>query len=81
MAFDYFESNKVDIAIIETGLGGRLDSTNIITPLVSVITSIGIDHTQYLGNTLEAIAREKGGIIKPTSPVVLGEGNRNAICI
>jgi dihydrofolate synthase/folylpolyglutamate synthase len=73
LAFDYFESNKVDIAIIETGLGGRLDSTNIITPLVSVITSIGIDHTQYLGNTLEAIAREKGGIIKPYIPVVLGE--------
>jgi dihydrofolate synthase/folylpolyglutamate synthase len=74
LAFDYFESNNVDIAIIETGLGGRLDSTNIITPLVSVITSIGIDHTQYLGNTLEAIAREKGGIIKPNIPVVLGEG-------
>ena len=74
LAFDYFESNKVDIAIIETGLGGRLDSTNIVTPLASVITSIGIDHTQYLGNTLEAIAREKGGIIKPYTPVVLGEG-------
>jgi len=74
LAFDYFESNKVDIAIIETGLGGRLDSTNIISPLVSVITSIGIDHTQYLGNTLEAIASEKGGIIKPYIPVVLGEG-------
>ena len=65
---------QVDIAIIETGLGGRLDSTNIITPLVSAITSIGIDHTQYLGNTLEAIASEKGGIIKPYIPVVLGEG-------
>jgi len=74
LAFDYFEFNNVDIAIIETGLGGRLDSTNIITPLVSVITSIGIDHTQYLGNTLEAIASEKGGIIKPYIPVVLGEG-------
>lgn len=74
LAFDYFESNNVDIAIIETGLGGRLDSTNIITPLVSVITSIGIDHTQYLGNTLEDIAREKGGIIKSNVPVVLGEG-------
>lgn len=74
LAFDYFESNKVDIAIIETGLGGRLDSTNIITPAVSAITSIGIDHTQYLGNTLEAIATEKGGIIKPYIPVVLGEG-------
>ena len=74
LAFDYFDSNKVDIAIIETGLGGRLDSTNIVLPLVSVITSIGIDHTQYLGNTLEAIAKEKGGIIKPNIPVVLGEG-------
>ena len=73
LAFDYFEFNKVDIALIETGLGGRLDSTNIITPLVSVITSIGIDHTQYLGNTLEDIAREKGGIIKSNIPVVLGE--------
>jgi len=74
LAFAYFKSNNVDIAIIETGLGGRLDSTNIISPLVSVITSIGIDHTQYLGNTLEAIAKEKGGIIKPNTPVVLGEG-------
>ena len=74
LAFNYFEYKKVDIAIIETGLGGRLDSTNIITPLVSAITSIGIDHTQYLGNTLEDIAKEKGGIIKPNIPVVLGEG-------
>ena len=74
LAFDYFESNKVDIAIIETGLGGRLDSTNIISPLVSVITSIGIDHTQYLGSSTEAIAKEKGGIIKSNVPVVLGEG-------
>jgi len=74
LAFDYFKSNKVDIACIETGLGGRLDSTNIVTPLASVITSIGIDHTQYLGNTLEAIAREKGGIIKTNTPVVLGKG-------
>ena len=74
LAFNYFECKKVDIAIIETGLGGRLDSTNIITPLVSAITSIGIDHTKYLGNTLEDIAREKGGIIKPNIPVVLGEG-------
>ena len=74
LAFNYFEYKKVDIAIIETGLGGRLDSTNIITPIVCAITSIGIDHTQYLGNTLEDIAREKGGIIKPNIPVVLGEG-------
>ncbi|MEI8111635.1 MAG: folylpolyglutamate synthase/dihydrofolate synthase family protein [Chitinophagia bacterium] len=73
MAFEYFASNPVDIAIIETGLGGRLDSTNIIHPLVSVITSIGWDHMQLLGNTLEAIAGEKAGIIKEQVPVVLGK--------
>jgi dihydrofolate synthase/folylpolyglutamate synthase len=73
MAFDYFSEQKVDIAIIEVGLGGRLDSTNIITPLVSVITNIGMDHTQFLGNTLDAIALEKAGIIKPNIPVVIGE--------
>ena len=73
LAFDYFAKEKVDIAIIEVGLGGRLDATNIITPLVSVITNIGIDHTQFLGNTIEAIAGEKAGIIKPNIPVVIGE--------
>lgn len=73
MAFDYFAKKKIDIAIIEVGLGGRLDSTNVITPFVSVITNIGMDHTQFLGNTLELIAREKGGIIKPNIPVVIGE--------
>lgn len=73
LAFDYFDSEKVDIAIIEVGLGGRLDATNIIRPLVSVITNIGLDHTQFLGNTLEAIAGEKAGIIKPNIPVVIGE--------
>ncbi|GAA4949218.1 folylpolyglutamate synthase/dihydrofolate synthase family protein [Algibacter agarivorans] len=73
MAFDYFTKQKVDIAIIEVGLGGRLDSTNIITPEVSVITNIGLDHTQFLGDTIEAIAFEKGGIIKPNIPVVIGE--------
>jgi len=73
MAFDYFEKEKVDIAVIETGLGGRLDSTNIITPLLSVITNIGFDHTDILGNTLEKIAAEKAGIIKPGVPVVIGE--------
>jgi len=73
LAFDYFAAKKVDIAIIEVGLGGRLDATNIITPLVSVITNIGLDHTQFLGNTLEAIAGEKAGIIKPDVPVVIGE--------
>tara|TARA_R110002050_G_scaffold46516_15_gene109415 strand:- start:145 stop:1362 length:1218 start_codon:yes stop_codon:yes gene_type:complete len=73
MAFDYFSKKHVDIAIIEVGLGGRLDSTNIILPEVSVITNIGLDHTQFLGNTLEAIAYEKAGIIKPNIPVVIGE--------
>ena len=73
LAFDYFAKEKVDIAIIEVGLGGRLDATNIITPLVSVITNIGLDHTQFLGNTLESIAFEKAGIIKPSIPVVIGE--------
>jgi dihydrofolate synthase/folylpolyglutamate synthase len=73
LAFDYFVKEKTDINIIEVGMGGRLDSTNIIKPLVSVITNIGLDHTQFLGNTLEAIAFEKAGIIKPTVPVVIGE--------
>jgi dihydrofolate synthase/folylpolyglutamate synthase len=73
MAFDYFAKQKVDIAVVEVGLGGRLDSTNIISPEVSVITNIGLDHTQFLGDTLEAIAFEKGGIIKPETPVVIGE--------
>lgn len=73
MAFDYFAQQQVDIAIIETGLGGRLDSTNIITPLLSVITNIGYDHMNLLGNTLEQIASEKAGIIKPNVPVVIGE--------
>ena len=73
MAFEYFSKQKVDIAVIEVGMGGRLDSTNIITPEVSVITNIGLDHTQFLGDTLKAIAFEKGGIIKPGIPVVIGE--------
>ncbi len=73
LAFDYFKKEQVDIAIIEVGLGGRLDSTNIITPLISVITNIGKDHIQFLGNTLEAIANEKAGIIKNDVPVVIGE--------
>ena len=73
MAFDHFSREKVDIAVIEVGLGGRLDSTNIITPLLSVITNIGMDHTEMLGNSLEQIAGEKAGIIKPGVPVVIGE--------
>ncbi|MCG8763262.1 bifunctional folylpolyglutamate synthase/dihydrofolate synthase [Tenacibaculum finnmarkense] len=73
MAFDYFAKQKVDIAIIEVGLGGRLDSTNIITPEVAVITNIGLDHTQFLGETLPEIAYEKAGIIKNNISVVVGE--------
>ncbi len=73
MAFDYFEKEKVDIVVIETGLGGRLDSTNIITPILSIITNIGYDHMDILGDTLEKIAAEKAGIIKPNVPVVIGE--------
>lgn len=73
MAFDAFAREKVDIAVIEVGLGGRLDSTNIITPLLSVITNIGWDHTNMLGNTLQLIAGEKAGIIKPHIPVIIGE--------
>lgn len=73
LAFEYFAKEKVDVAVIEVGMGGRLDSTNIITPLVSVITNIGFDHTQFLGTTLDAIAGEKAGIIKPNVPVVIGE--------
>lgn len=73
MAFEYFAKQQVDIAVIEVGLGGRLDSTNIVTPEVSVITNIGLDHTQFLGTTLKEIAFEKGGIIKPKVPVVIGE--------
>ena len=73
MAFKYFKDMKVDIAVVEVGLGGRLDCTNIITPLVSVITNISFDHTQFLGDTLAKIASEKAGIIKKGVPVVIGE--------
>lgn len=73
MAFDYFAKEKVDYAVIEVGMGGRLDSTNIITPLLSVITNISKDHTQFLGDTTEAIANEKAGIIKSDVPAVAGE--------
>lgn len=73
MAFDYFAHQQVDIAVVEVGLGGRLDSTNVITPLVSLITNIGYDHTDMLGETLSQIAYEKAGIIKPTIPVVISE--------
>jgi dihydrofolate synthase/folylpolyglutamate synthase len=73
MAFDWFARMEVDVAVIEVGMGGRLDSTNIITPLLSVITNIGHDHMEFLGNTLEAVAGEKAGIIKEGVPVVIGE--------
>lgn len=73
MAFAYFDRCEVDVAVIEVGLGGRLDSTNIINPILSVITNISFDHTQFLGDTLEKIASEKAGIIKPKTPVVIGE--------
>lgn len=73
MAFDYFNDNHVDFAVIETGLGGRLDSTNIIHPTLCIITNISLDHTDILGNTIEAIAFEKAGIIKENTPVIIGE--------
>ena len=73
MAFDFFVQEQVDIAVVEVGLGGRLDSTNILSPEVSVITNIGLDHTQFLGTTLESIAGEKAGIIKSNTPIVIGE--------
>jgi len=73
LAFEYFVKEKTDINIIEVGMGGRLDATNIISPLVSVITNIGFDHTQFLGNTLESISYEKAGIIKKNVPVIIGE--------
>lgn len=75
LAFEYFAKEQVDVAVIEVGLGGRLDSTNIITPLVSVITNIGFDHVAILGNSYQAIAIEKAGIIKPNVPVVIGQYN------
>ncbi len=77
MAFYHFAKQEVDIAVIEVGMGGRLDSTNIVTPLVSVITNIGYDHTQFLGDTLEKIAIEKAGIIKKNVPLVIGKYQKN----
>jgi dihydrofolate synthase/folylpolyglutamate synthase len=77
LALKYFEEAEIDIAVIETGLGGRLDCTNIISPILSIITNISYDHVQFLGNTLPAIAREKAGIIKRETPVVIGETGGN----
>lgn len=73
MAFDYFDQSDVEVAVIETGLGGRLDATNLIIPILSVITNIGMEHTEFLGDTIEKIAQEKAGIIKKSVPVVIGQ--------
>ena len=73
MAFDYFDQSDVEVAVIETGLGGRLDATNIITPLLSVVTNVAMEHTEYLGDTIEKIASEKAGIIKKSIPIVVGQ--------
>lgn len=78
MAFAYFAAEKVDIAILEVGMGGRLDSTNVVSPEISVITNISFDHRQYLGETIAAIAAEKGGIIKENTPVVIGSNAQEA---
>ncbi len=73
LAFSHFAKSRVEVAIIETGLGGRLDSTNIVNPILSIITNISLDHTQLLGDSIESIAREKGGIIKREVPIIIGE--------
>lgn len=75
MAFEYFRLRAVDVAIIEVGLGGRLDSTNIVSPILSIITNVSLDHTEYLGDTLTAIADEKAGIIKPNIPIIIGNAS------
>src|SRR5690606_3128046 len=77
MAFDYFVHEKVDVAVIEVGLGGRLDSTNVITPELSLITNIGMDHVAILGDTIEKIAAEKAGVIKRNTPVIISERQEN----
>ncbi|WKZ32255.1 MAG: folylpolyglutamate synthase/dihydrofolate synthase family protein [Thermodesulfobacteriota bacterium] len=81
MAFLHFREKKVDMAVIETGMGGRFDATNVVTPEVSVITNIGMDHTRFLGKSLEDIAFEKAGIIKPGTPVVTGEGRKGPLSV
>lgn len=81
MAFSYFKEKKVDFAVIETGLGGRLDSTNIINPELSIITNIGLDHVQFLGNTLPLIAKEKAGIIKKNTPVIIGRKQKETTAV
>ena len=81
MAFDYFNKKKVDIAVIETGLGGRLDATNVISPVISVITSISMDHTEILGDSIEQIAKEKSGIIKEKTPLFVYRQDSNILDI
>ena len=79
IAFSWFAREGVDVAVIETGLGGRLDATNVLKPMISVITNVALDHQEYLGNSLRMIAREKGGIIKPRTPVVTGSEDPDVI--
>jgi dihydrofolate synthase/folylpolyglutamate synthase len=81
MSFTYFKDQNIDVAVVEVGLGGRLDATNVITPILSVITNIGFDHTQFLGNTLSSIAKEKAGIIKKRIPVVIGETQHEIVSV
>ncbi len=81
MAFCYFADCNVDVVVVEVGLGGRLDSTNVVLPQLSIITNIGYDHTQFLGNTLSEIAKEKAGIIKKNIPIVVGERNNKTDCV
>ncbi len=81
MAFRYFAEQKVNVAVIETGLGGRFDSTNVLKPLLSVITSLDIDHTEYLGKTIKDIAFEKAGIIKENTPVIVSRNSTEAISV
>ncbi|MBI2400427.1 MAG: bifunctional folylpolyglutamate synthase/dihydrofolate synthase, partial [Deltaproteobacteria bacterium] len=81
MAFLHFRKKKVEFALVETGMGGRLDATNLVTPVVSVITNIGLDHTAWLGSTIKEIAFEKAGIIKPGVPVITGEAARTALSV
>ena len=81
MAFKFFSKSKVDIAVIETGLGGRLDATNIIKPLISLITNIGLDHKEFLGDSLTEIAMEKAGIIKNEVPVVISQYQREVFSV
>ena len=81
MGMKYFSDEKIDVAVVETGMGGRLDSSNVVAPVVCAITNIGLDHVAFLGNTLKAIAAEKAGIIKPETPVVIGETQEETVAV